>query len=62
MWSAEGDIPKEVRPGLDIDDWPFLQKVFFLQKKNYFVCPKKYPCTHDGELISQRDQILMTGS
>ena len=33
MWSAEGDIPKEVRPGLDIDDWPFLQKVFFCKRK-----------------------------
>ena len=21
MWSAEGDIPKEVRPSPDIDDW-----------------------------------------
>ena len=34
MWSAEGDIPKEVRPGPDIDDWPFLQKVFFFAKES----------------------------
>ena len=42
MWSAEGDIPKEVRPGLDIDDWPFLQqqKKEFLQKK-VLCLPKK---------------------
>ena len=52
MWSAEGDIPKEVRPGPDIDDWPFLQ-----QQKNYkrkYFCPKKHSRTHYGDLISQR--------
>ena len=45
MWSAEADIPKEVRPRPDIDDWSFLQSI---------LCKKKYIFANESIFLPQK--------